>query len=117
MAEDNPVNRKVAQRQLKKIGYDADLAENGLQVLEAVRKERYDVILMDCQMPEMDGYEATRKLRAQGCSAWIVAMTANAMQGDREQCLAAGMDDYVTKPIRVEALVEALHNVTPRHDH
>ena len=108
LAEDNPVNQKVAIRQLQKIGYQADCAANGLEVLDALRRQHYDIILMDCQMPEMDGYEASRKLRAAGSTVWIVAMTANAMQGDRESCLEAGMDDYITKPVRLNEMESAL---------
>ena len=110
VAEDNVVNQKLALRVLQQMGYRADLASNGIEAIESVERQTYDVVLMDVQMPEMDGLDATRRIVAR----WpldrprIVAMTANAMQGDREQCLAAGMDDYVTKPIRVGALVQAL---------
>jgi CheY-like chemotaxis protein len=120
LAEDNVVNQKLALRLLQQMGYRADLASNGLEAIESVARQVYDVVLMDVQMPEMDGLEASRSITAKspaGERPRIVAMTANAMQGDREQCLAAGMDDYVTKPIRVDALVEALNNVTARHDH
>jgi CheY-like chemotaxis protein len=118
LAEDNVVNQKLALRLLQQMGYRADVASNGIEAVESVGRQVYDVVLMDVQMPEMDGMEATRRIVA----AWpdaarrprIVAMTANAMAGDREMCLAAGMDDYVTKPIRVDALVEALNHVTPR---
>jgi CheY-like chemotaxis protein len=102
------------------MGYRADLAGNGIEAIESVNRQTYDVVLMDVQMPEMDGLEASRRIVARwpdaGKRPQIVAMTANAMQGDREACLAAGMDDYVTKPIRVDALVEALHQVKTRHD-
>ena len=112
LAEDNVVNQKLALRLLSQMGYTADVAVNGLKAVEAVAAGRYDLVLMDVQMPEMDGLEASRRIvTAQPDAAQrprIVAMTANAMQGDREACLAAGMDDYVTKPIRVDALVEAL---------
>jgi GAF domain-containing protein/CheY-like chemotaxis protein len=115
LAEDNVVNQKLAMRLLQQMGYRADLASNGIEAIECVARQTYDVILMDVQMPEMDGLEATRRITTR----WpedkrprIIAMTANAMQGDREECMAAGMDDYVTKPIRVDALVEALHNAT-----
>jgi CheY-like chemotaxis protein len=120
LAEDNVVNQKLALRLLQQMGYRADLASNGIEAVESVERQTYDVVLMDVQMPEMDGLEASRRITAKwpaGERPRIVAMTANAMQGDREQCLAAGMDDYVTKPIRVDALVEALHNVTARDDH
>ena len=111
LAEDNAVNQKVAARQLQKLGHDVDCAGNGLEVLEAIYKHRYDVILMDCQMPELDGYETTRRIRAlpdERCRIPIVAMTASAMAGDREACLRAGMNDYVSKPVRNEELAERL---------
>jgi CheY-like chemotaxis protein len=112
LAEDNVVNQKLALRLLQQMGYRADVASNGIEAVECVARQPYDVVLMDVQMPEMDGLEATRRIVARWPDAAqrprIVAMTANAMQGDREACLAAGMDDYVTKPIRVEALVAAL---------
>jgi CheY-like chemotaxis protein len=118
LAEDNVVNQKLALRLLSQMGYRADVASNGIEAVESVARQRYDVVLMDVQMPEMDGLEATRRIIANGqrgaTPPRIVAMTANAMTGDRDECLAAGMDDYVTKPIRVEALVEALMQVTPR---
>jgi len=117
LAEDNVVNQKLAMRLLQQMGYRADLASNGVEAIESVARQPYDVVLMDVQMPEMDGLEASRRITAK----WkpnerprIVAMTANAMQGDREECLAAGMDDYVTKPIRVDALVQALTKVPAR---
>ena len=116
LAEDNVVNQKVALLLLGQMGYNADIALNGLQVLEALHRQSYDVILMDMQMPEMDGLTATRCI----CQEWnkevrprIIAMTANAMAGDREACLAAGMDDYISKPIRIEVLLQALTN-TPK---
>ena len=111
LAEDNAVNQKLALRLLSQMGYRADVAANGIEAIQAVERQSYDVILMDVQMPEMDGLEATQQI----CARWpagrrprIVAMTANAMQGDRELCLEAGMDDYLSKPIRVEELVAAL---------
>ncbi len=111
LAEDNTVNQKLALRLLERMGYRADVAANGLEVLEALQRQSYDVILMDVQMPEMDGLEASRAIH-QGWPAAqrprIVATTANAMQGDREECLAAGMDDYLTKPIQIKALQAAL---------
>jgi CheY-like chemotaxis protein len=120
LAEDNVVNQKLAMRLLQQMGYRADLASNGIEAVECVARQPYDVVLMDVQMPEMDGLEASRRIVARWPDAGerprIVAMTANAMQGDREECLAAGMDDYVTKPIRVEALVEALGNTPERMD-
>ena len=119
LAEDNVVNQKLAMRLLQQMGYRADLAGNGIEAIERIEREPYDVVLMDVQMPEMDGLEASRRITAQwpvGQRPRIVAMTANAMQGDREECLAAGMDDYVTKPIRVDALVQALFSVARRVD-
>jgi len=110
VAEDNAVNQKLALQMLRKMGYRADVAGNGLEVLDALERQPYDVVLMDVQMPELDGLEATRRIRAQprGGQPRIIAMTANAMQGDREACLDAGMDDYVTKPIQITELQAAL---------
>ena len=112
LAEDNRVNQKLALRLLQQMGYRADLAANGAEALQALARQPYDLVLMDVQMPEMDGLQATRAIVQRWPDAprrpRIVAMTANAMQGDREECLAAGMDDYLTKPIRVEALAAAL---------
>jgi len=114
LAEDNSVNQKVALRILDKLGYRADVASNGLEVLEALERGPYDVVLMDVQMPEMDGLDASRRI----CSRWpaesrprIIAMTANAMIEDREACFAAGMDDYLVKPVRSEELADALGRV------
>ena len=114
LAEDNAVNQKVALKLLERLGYRADVASNGLEALEALERQPYDVVLMDMQMPELDGLDTTRRI----CERWpagqrprIVAMTANAMQDDRDACFAAGMDDYVAKPIRPEALAEALRKV------
>jgi signal transduction histidine kinase/DNA-binding response OmpR family regulator len=117
LAEDNVVNQKLALRLLQQMGYRADLASNGIEAIECVQRQPYDVVLMDVQMPEMDGLEASRRIVAKwpaGQRPRIIAMTANAMQGDREECIAAGMDDYVTKPIRVDQLVEALNGVPAR---
>jgi CheY-like chemotaxis protein len=109
LAEDNQVNQKLALRLLEQMGYRADVASNGLEAVESVKRQRYDVILMDVQMPEMDGLDATRTIRKADINQpYIIAMTANAMQGDRELCLAAGMEFYITKPIRVPELVAAL---------
>ena len=117
VAEDNEVNQKLTLLLLEKIGYGADLAANGLEALQALRRERYDVILMDVEMPVMDGLEASRSIHRE----WpenerprIIAMTANAMQGDRETCLAAGMDDYLSKPIHGDELAAILARCRPR---
>jgi signal transduction histidine kinase/CheY-like chemotaxis protein/HPt (histidine-containing phosphotransfer) domain-containing protein len=117
VAEDNSVNQKLALSLLARLGYRADVAGNGLEALEAVERQGYDVVLMDVQMPEMDGLEATQII----CSKWpkserprLIALTANAMQSDREACLEAGMDDYLSKPLRPEALIEALEKCSPR---
>ncbi|MCI0534850.1 MAG: PAS domain S-box protein [Verrucomicrobiales bacterium] len=110
LAEDNSVNQKVALRQLQKLGHQADAVSNGLEVLAALKSISYDVILMDCHMPEMDGYETTQQLRQDPRTRTIriIAMTANAMQGDREKCLTAGMDDYISKPVTIDNLKAAL---------
>ena len=93
---------------LRKLGYTCDVAADGLEVLRALEARSYDMILMDCQMPELDGYETTRRLRELGLRIPIVAMTANAMTGDRERCLEAGMDDFITKPVAPAVLEAAL---------
>jgi GAF domain-containing protein/DNA-binding response OmpR family regulator len=110
LAEDNAVNQKLALRILERLGYRADVASNGLEAIESVERQMYDVILMDVQMPELDGLDATRNIRklARITQPYIIAMTANAMEGDREMCIAAGMNNYVSKPIRVNELVDAL---------
>jgi PAS domain S-box-containing protein len=117
LAEDNAVNQKLALRLLERLGYRADVAANGLEALASLQRQTYDVVLMDVQMPEMDGLEATRAI----CEEWppaqrprIIAMTANVMIEDREACLAAGMDDYLGKPIRVDELIHALSQCQPR---
>ncbi|MCA8970130.1 MAG: response regulator, partial [Planctomycetes bacterium] len=112
VAEDNPINQKVVSRTLAKLGFEAHVVSNGREAVHAVLCESYAAILMDCQMPEMDGYEATAAIRrnqARGEHTPIIALTANAMRGDRERCLAAGMDDYIAKPVRPPELDELLH--------
>jgi PAS domain S-box-containing protein len=113
LAEDNAVNQKLALRLLERMGLRADVAGDGHEVLDALSRQRYDVVLMDIQMPELDGVEATRRIRQRSGEdgPWIIAMTANVMQGDREAYLAAGMDDYVSKPIRPGELADALAKV------
>ncbi|HEU0296106.1 MAG TPA: GAF domain-containing protein [Anaerolineales bacterium] len=113
LAEDNAVNQKLALRLLEQMGYRADVASNGLEAVESIQRQIYDVILMDIQMPEMDGLDAARSIRKLTSlkQPRIIAMTANAMQGDREMCLTAGMEDYISKPIRVNELQEALLKV------
>jgi CheY-like chemotaxis protein/HPt (histidine-containing phosphotransfer) domain-containing protein len=121
LAEDNAMNQKVLVRTLARIGCRVDVAADGLEAVHAAARFRYDVILMDCQMPHMDGYAATTRLRAEmagGPRVPIIALTANALAGDVERCLAAGMDDYLSKPVTLEQLRDALarHLVGPAHD-
>jgi signal transduction histidine kinase/PleD family two-component response regulator/HPt (histidine-containing phosphotransfer) domain-containing protein len=123
LADDNEINQEVAIGQLEQLGCSADIVANGLEVLEVLRRMPYDIVLMDCMMPEMDGYEATAKIRenerqrAPGFDreqpVYIIAMTAKAMQGDSEKCLAVGMDDYVSKPVQVADLQRALAKWKP----
>jgi signal transduction histidine kinase/CheY-like chemotaxis protein len=116
LAEDNAVNQKVACQMLSKLGHAADVVTDGQEVLDAIERKSYDVVLMDCHMPGLDGYEATRRIRHQARenpasslhSLRILAMTANAMEGDREKCIAAGMDDYLSKPVKLDELRTAL---------
>ena len=125
IAEDNTVNQRVVLKQLAKLGFAADAVANGLEVLSALQRVPYNIIIMDCQMPEMDGYEVTRRIRGSGresyihlrSAPYIVALTANALPGDRERCFEAGMNDYLTKPLRrgdLEAVLQrALLKVGP----
>jgi PAS domain S-box-containing protein len=116
LVEDNAVNRSVALGMLKKMGVNADTAENGEEALDALERHTYDLVLMDCQMPKMDGYEATRRIRRMEGEARgvpVVAMTAHAMSGDREKCLEAGMNDYISKPVTRSALATALRKWLP----
>jgi CheY-like chemotaxis protein len=123
LAEDNTVNKIVALAQLKQLGHTAEDVVNGLEVLKALENASYDIILMDCQMAELDGYETTQTIRKReqaldGSCPWkipiyIIAMSGYAMQGEREKCLAAGMDDYLTKPIRTPDLKAVLE----KHEH
>ena len=118
LAEDNGVNQQLATQLLQKMGYRADVVGNGLEVINALERQSYDVILMDLQMPEMDGLTATQKIFEKWPTVskpWIIAVTANAMQGDREVCLKVGMDDYISKPIQIEELVVALKRVPARN--
>ncbi|NIA15412.1 MAG: response regulator [Nitrospiraceae bacterium] len=111
LVEDSGVNQKIASRMLKKLGYACDLANNGREAVEAVASTRYDLVFMDCQMPEMDGFEATRTIRERETGKPrlpIVAMTALTTQGDEQRCLEAGMDDYLCKPISLDALRQVL---------
>jgi CheY-like chemotaxis protein len=131
LAEDNIINQKVAARLFQRLGYRIDVVANGREAVEVISRIRYDVVFMDCQMPDMDGFEATQVIRqceAQNeiretsgerrCTSHvpIIAMTANAMQGDRERCLEVGMDDYLSKPISVEALAGVLDRVNQEYE-
>ncbi len=116
LADDNPINQKVGLSVLHKLGYHADIANNGLEVLKALEQKAYDILFLDVQMPEMDGLEAARQI----CQRWpaekrprIIAMTGNALMGDREKCLQAGMDDYISKPVRIGELQSALQRWGP----
>ena len=117
LAEDNAVNQLVARKLLAKLGIEVEIAANGEEAIEALRGTRFDLVLMDCQMPVMDGFEATRRIRDRASGVLnplvpIVAMTANAMRGDRERCLEAGMTDYLSKPVNPADLAAVVKRVT-----
>ena len=116
VAEDNVVNQKVALRMLERLGYRADVVSNGLEAVEAVKRQQYDVILMDVEMPEMDGPDATQHIRSEVSAEVqprIIVVTAHALTGDRERLLAQGMDDYISKPIRLNELEGKLRECRP----
>jgi CheY-like chemotaxis protein len=118
IAEDNVINQRVALGLLHKIGAAADAVANGNEALKALETVRYDLVFMDCQMPELDGYETTELIRNKSSSVLdhnipIIAMTAHTMQGDREKCIAAGMNDYIPKPITLDALAACLKKWIP----
>jgi CheY-like chemotaxis protein/HPt (histidine-containing phosphotransfer) domain-containing protein len=115
VAEDNSVNQKIILRMLQKLGYRADFVANGSEAVAAAARVPYDAVLMDCQMPEMDGFEATQRIRARRAEKKIpiIAMTAHALKGDRERCFAAGMDDYISKPVKLETIKELLEKWIP----
>ena len=119
VAEDHPVNQELSRQMLRRLGFEIDIAENGLQALRRVEEHPYEVVLMDCQMPEMDGFEATRRIRILEKAepgrprAHIVAMTASVLERDRQLCIAAGMDDFVAKPVRKAELIRALRKALP----
>jgi CheY-like chemotaxis protein len=121
VAEDNAVNQKLISRLLERLGYAPRLVDNGLQCLDALRREAYDLVFMDCQMPEMDGYAASAAIRSGAAGErnrrlHIVALTAAAMAGDREKCVAAGMNAYLTKPIQAIDLTHLLESVPQAED-
>jgi CheY-like chemotaxis protein len=116
LAEDNPVNQQLMQVLLKKMGYEVALVDNGKLAVEAMEKDSYDIILMDIQMPEMNGLDATRSIRQKGFKTPVIAITANALKGDREQCLEAGCDDYLPKPIDKYDLEEMIQKHTQMAD-
>jgi len=121
VAEDNPVNQEVARRFLKRLKCESVFAANGAEAIQILRKQDFDMVFMDCQMPEVDGFQATRMIRKGSCgeqkkNIYISAMTANAMTGDKERCLDAGMDAYVSKPMRVADLKEAISSCRREQD-
>jgi CheY-like chemotaxis protein len=119
VAEDNPVNQKIAQRMLKHLGYPVDIAANGLEALQALEHKFYNIILMDIQMPEMDGLEATKIIRQRLSveeQPRIIAVTAHALDYSREMCIDAGMDDYIAKPVQKDELAKVLSRNRPSYD-
>ncbi len=121
LAEDNPANQYVAKEMLEQLGCDVELAVNGLEAFQRLKQESFDLVLMDCQMPVMDGYEATREIRnweenQRSEPTTIVALTAHALSSDREKCIQAGMNDYLTKPFTISSLVEILSSNLPGTD-
>ncbi|HEY8903804.1 MAG TPA: response regulator, partial [Chthoniobacterales bacterium] len=113
IAEDNPVNQRVTALLLQRMGYQPVVVTNGVEVLSLLEREKFDVILLDVQMPEMDGLEAAREIcrrYSNGERPWMIALTAHAVEGDKTDCLAAGMDDYLSKPLRSASLEQALRN-------
>jgi CheY-like chemotaxis protein len=118
-AEDNAVNQMIIVAMIRQLGHTVTVAANGREALEALAREHFDVVLMDCNMPELDGLEATRQLRAgvagvRDAQVTVIALTANAMDGDREACLAAGMDDFLSKPVSIQALRHAIDRARSR---
>ncbi|MEQ1844390.1 MAG: response regulator, partial [Nitrospira sp.] len=123
VVEDNPVNQKVAAKMIEKLGYRVNVAASGREAVESLARISYDLVFMDCQMPEMDGFEATRVIRSQEANLLqavgksphlpIIAMTANAMQEDRDRCQAVGMDDFLSKPVTSQSLTAALNRWLP----
>ena len=116
VVEDNIINQKVAAHMLQKFGNSVVLANNGLEALQVLKKKKFDLILMDVQMPKMDGLEATKRIRKEektGQHIPIFALTAHAMQGDKESCLEVGMDDYLSKPLKAEELFDAIERIFP----
>jgi CheY-like chemotaxis protein len=119
VAEDNAVNQMIIVAMIRQLGHTVTVAANGREALEALAREHFDVVLMDCNMPELDGLEATRQLRAgvagvRDAQVTVIALTANAMDGDREACLAAGMDDFLSKPVSIQALRQAIDRARSR---
>ena len=115
VAEDNPVNQRLVLRMLEKLGCEITMCDDGQAAVDAIAQRRFDLVLMDCQMPVLDGYGAARAIRGlpEGHDIPIIALTANAMEGDRERCLAAGMDDYLSKPVRLKSLEAMIRQWRP----